>query len=240
MKLYSVLAAAFAVQSAVALGFKAQFVNVPEEALELENVRAGKTLPIERNYQSRIDAQIVGLGSKQGEVHKYLVKKLYEFDVEGLTTGEYELLVHSHDFHIRRSRYRVTVNESEISVVDDFLGDEALNRTLAVSVSEKSPLLIEALTVKIFQESPRNKLKEMLMQSPFGFIFKNRAYTLIFLVCMGLMITPLLIQWFFPDLADKFDEMQKEANEKRSQRVQAEKQQAAPQNEKPKKTKKRS
>lgn len=226
MKLSSIFGAVCVVQGIVALGFKAQLVNVPEEKLELENRRLGKTLPIHRNYPSRIDAQIVGLGSKYGESHKYLVKKLYEFDVEDLAVGEYELLVHSHDFHIRKNRYRVSVGENEISVLDDFYGIEEVNATSARVVSAESPLQIEAGRIKVYDESPQNKLVEMLMQSPFGFIFRNRLYTILFVVCMGLMILPTAIQWFFPDLADQFADMQKEAYEKRAQRVEAEKQQA--------------
>lgn len=226
MKLSSIFGAVCVVQGIVALGFKAQFVNVPEEKLELENRRLGKTLPIHRNYPSRIDAQIVGKGSKYGESHKYLVKKLYEFDVEDLAVGEYELLVHSHDFHIRKNRYRVSVGENEISVLDDFYGIEEVNATSARVVSAESPLQIEAGRIKVYDESPQNKLVEMLMQSPFGFIFRNRLYTILFVVCMGLMILPTAIQWFFPDLADQFADMQKEAYEKRAQRVEAEKQQA--------------
>ncbi|PVH14224.1 uncharacterized protein CXQ87_002351 [Candidozyma duobushaemuli] len=223
MKLSSIFGAACVVQGIVGLGFKAQFVNVPEEKLELENRRVGKTLPIHRNYPSRIDAQIVGLGSKYGESHKYLVKKSYEFDVEDLAVGEYELLVHSHDFHIRKNRYRVSVGDNEISVLDDFYGIEEVNATSARVVSAESPLQIEASKIKVYDESPQNKLVEMLMQSPFGFIFRNRLYTILFVVCMGLMILPTAISWFFPDLADQFAEMQKEAYEKRAERAEAEK-----------------
>lgn len=238
MKFSSIVGAVCVLQSIAALGFKAQFVNVPEEKLELENLRSGKNLPIHRNYPARIDAQIVGLGSKYGESHKYPVKKLYEFDVEDLAQGEYLLLVHSHDFNIRKNRFRVSVVESEILVIEDPLGVKDVNSTSARVVSAEKPLLIEALSVKVFEESQQNKLKEMVMQSPLGFIFRNRMYTIMFVVSLAIMILPTAIQFLFPDMADLFAEMQKEAYEKRVQMAEAEKQQAAePQG--PKKTKKR-
>lgn len=223
MKISLVLGAVWLAQSAVCLGFKAQIVNVPEDALDLENFKAGKTLPIDRNYPSRVDVKVVGLGSKRDENHEFLVKKLYEFDVDELTAGEYELLVHSHDFHIRQTRFRVSVKDDEIVVSEDPLGVSSKNKTTNWTVSESKPLILEAQGIKVYEESPRNKLKEMVMQSPLGFIFRNKTYTILFFACMGLMITPTLVQWLNPGLADQFTEMQQEAYEKRAQRLRAEK-----------------
>lgn len=225
MRIFRVATAFWLLQAAFCLDFKARIVNVPEEALEIENLRSGRTRPIERNYQAKVDAKAVGLGPKYGEVHEFRVKKTYEFDVEGLSAGEYKLLVHSHDFNIRQGRFHISVNDSAVVVTEDSLGISGANSTKSWVVSEKEPLIIEAATIKQYEENPRNKLMEMVMQSPLGFIFKNRLYTILFFVCMGLMILPLLVQWINPELAEQFSELQKEAYEKRAERVAAEKRQ---------------
>lgn len=181
------------------------FTGVPQEAIEAQNIPQ-KTLVLNGvNFQSRVDITLLSTHS----ISTFPLKKNWLFDLGDFAPGEYELLVSSYDFLLHQERFSISVSENATKIYEHPLA--STNKT-----EVNQPIEIRVLGFKEYYESPQGKLHEMLMNSPLGFIFKSKAYTAMFVVCMAIMVGPYLVGWLAPDLADRFAEIQREAYEKQA------------------------
>lgn len=199
---------------ALSRGFTGQFAGIPQDALEAQESGQQSLVLNGLNYQSRIDINIYEISpEKDTNVWLVPVKKLYSFDVS-LGEGEYELFVSSHDFNLRNGRYRVLVDGEMVRVFEDYFGSLTYNVSSMQVVDFKNPMVIDVLDYKEYYETHSGKLSDMVMNSPVGFIFKNRTYTLMFIVSVGIMVAPYILPYISPELAEEFQEMKVEAGQR--------------------------
>lgn len=210
MKATTLLSVFLSCSSVFGAGFRGKFLGVPEEAIDVRDFVQDNIILNGLNFQSRIDVKLYTIDdTEELEERDFAVKKSYEFDVEGLSAGEYELLLNSYDFNLRTNRYRVVVDSENIKVYEDYLASTTYNQSSLQVVDMEHPLIVDVLDSKEYYESHLGKLNEMLMNSPLGFIFKNRTYTLCFFACLSIMVGPYLISFLSPDLAEELTGMQK-------------------------------
>lgn len=207
---FSLLASCIFVATALGLDFTGKFVGIPEDALEVQNSRLKSPIVNGLNFQSRIDVMLTQLTpSQQSETKEFPVQKSFQFDVSGLHEGEYQLQINSYDFRLKNDRYRVVVNDDRISVFEDPLGQASYNLSTLQTVGPNTPLVVEVTDYKEYYETPQGKLTDMVMNSPFGFIFKNSLYTALFVAAIAAMAAPSLISYIAPDLAEQVNEIQR-------------------------------
>ncbi|KAK6456041.1 uncharacterized protein RJT20DRAFT_127811 [Scheffersomyces xylosifermentans] len=207
---------------ASAAGFSGKISNVPAEFKELfheKNVHVVNG----NNYPSRIQVDLIPLEGQNGaKLSKIgaLVDEEYQFKFDGLNSGEYELLVDSYDFILSNTRFRVKVDAEAdlVSVFDDFLDSKTYNESSIVNVSKSAPLIIRYQDSKQYYERASGSLWDMVLSSPLGFIFKNQTYTIIFVVCLVIMIVPTAVSYLNPELAESFKEVEPQVAERRIER----------------------
>ena len=204
------------------IGFTGQVVGVPSE---IESIQANEhKIPVLNgiNFQSRFNIELVPLNNlTKFERFKALVNKDFVFKFNNLEAGSYELLINSYDFLLSANRYRILVEDQEIKAYEEDLGQETFNFTSEAIISQQ-PLIVPITGIKQYYEHRQGSILNMLLDSPFGFIFKNKIYTMIFVVCSAIMVTPYIISWVNPDLAEHFQEVQERAEtRKREERSNA-------------------
>lgn len=206
--------------SVLGLGFTGKFVGVPEDAIEAQQTMVESPILNGGNYQSRIDVKLALLTKTNNlKVTEIPVKKSYQFDVSGLHNGEYQLLINSYDFNLRNNRYRVVVNDEVISVYEESLGSKSYNQSSLQVVGPQQPLIVDVVDYKEYYKSPQGKLTEMVMNSPFGFIFRNSLYTALFVACIVIMAAPYIISLISPELAEEMNEIQRGETKHLSQKA---------------------
>lgn len=204
---------------AYGIGFEGKLINVPEDAIESQSSNLKSPILNGLNYQARISVSLIKLDSTDElQVRKYPVKQDFTFEVNDILEGEYELLVHSYDFDIRNTRYKVMVDQSHIQAFEIYLGSDSFNSTSAQVLGDKNPLILEITDYKQYYQGGQSKLSELIMNSPLGVIFQNKLYTILAGVTVIMMIGPPLLSTFAPELAERFNELQQEANEMRATR----------------------
>lgn len=209
--------------SVLCRGFEGKFVGVPQDAIEAQSGNIGSPIVNGLNYQARTSVKIIDLdASNELKIRKYPVAEDFTFKVEDLSEGAYELLVSSYDFNLRNTRFRVIVDEDQIHVYDDYLASEGLNTTSVRTVSDKEPLILNVVDYKQYYESAQGKLSTMVMESPFGVIFKNKMYTAFFAVALFTLIVPTILSYVAPDMVDRINEMKNEGYEMTAHREEAE------------------
>lgn len=150
------------------------------------------------NFQLRIDVWLVESGGKSW---KFPVKRDYSFDVEVPHDGTFELLVQLYDFALESGRFTV-VKDQNTTVY-------AGNTTVPL------PLELRVTGFHEYYESPQGKLNDMLRSSPLGFIFRSKAYTIMFLACVAIMVGPWILGLVAPGVVEQFQQIQREAYEKK-------------------------
>lgn len=181
-----------------------EIVNVPEDIVPV-NVPVLNV----NNYRSRITVDLYNLAEKKYSRHLVLVDENWTFRFPGLEDGKYELVVQSVDFALKEERFRININNDNIVAHEDPLWDEFRNTTAAVSVSEKKPLQIEVMELKQYYEDTLGSLSDMVLNSPLGFIFKNRGYTVMFFLMLLLAAFPYVLGIVNPELAAEMREVQR-------------------------------
>lgn len=162
-----------------------------------EKIVNGNNLPI------RFDVRLEN-GDK---VQSALVNKDYEFTFENLPEGSYHLIIDSHDFLLGCDRFKVEVNETTVLATDYYLASESSGVTQ--DITEK-PLRIEVIETQDYYESNQGSIKELVMQSPLGFIFRNTAFTIMFIFVIVMMVGPYVLQLVAPDVAKRLNEIHRE------------------------------
>lgn len=209
------------------IGFTGQVIGIPSE---IESIQASEhKSPVLNgiNFQSRFNIELVPLNNVTTfESFKVLANKDFVFKFNNLETGSYELLINSYDFLLSSNRYRILVEDQEIKAYEEDLGQDTFNFTSEAIVSQQ-PLIVPIKGIKQYYEHRLGSIFNMLLDSPFGFIFKNKIYTILFVVCSAIMVTPYIISWVNPDFAEHFQEVQERAEtrkreEKSSTRLQKE------------------
>lgn len=203
------------------VGFTGKFVGIPEDAVATQNSHFDSPIINGVNYQSRIEVTLTPIvASDTSDPKSLAVKRSFDFEVPDLHNGEYQLTLNSYDFQLQYSRYKVVVDEENISVYEDSLGSKALNQSSLQKVGPKRPLLVDVVGYKEYYESPQGKITEMVMNSPLGFIFKNSLYTALFVASMVIMVAPYVLTLISPELAEQVNEMQNVAPVEKQQIVQ--------------------
>lgn len=190
---------------AFAAGFSAKFEGVPQDALTAPESGAASPILNGLNYQSRIDVRLY----KQNRLESELlpVTRAYTFDVSDLADGEYNLDVNSYDFSLRVSRYYLKVANEKVTAYDNYVASETYNASSAVEVSNQRPLVVDITGYKQYYENPQGKIADMVMNSPLGFIFRNRLYTIFFVASLVVMALPYFLSIVAPDLAEQYEEI---------------------------------
>ncbi|ODV81033.1 uncharacterized protein CANTADRAFT_46721 [Suhomyces tanzawaensis NRRL Y-17324] len=200
-------------------GFKADLIDIPTEIDELHKERQ-VTVVNGDNYPGRIQVDLIPLNSSKDNfaVLKTLVDEKYTFSYDNLHNGVYELLVNSYDFKFTNDRYIITVDDGFIEAkVDPLDSNEASNISIPISFEE--PLQIQFSEIRQFYDKSLNSVAEMILNSPFGYIFKSKLYTFMFTVSICIIVAPYFISYFFPDIAEELKEAQAEIAGKKRQAV---------------------
>ena len=158
------------------------------------------------NYASRFSVDLFN-GESQISTP---VDKQYRFLFDSLEEGNYLLSVSSYDFLLDLERFRLFVgNDSTIVAYKESLFKEGYNKSSKVILDSETPLNINVIDIKEYYELPKGSLMDMVNNSPFGFIFKNKIYTGMFVVSLIIMATPYLIKQFAPELMEEYEELKK-------------------------------
>ncbi|KAI5955471.1 hypothetical protein KGF57_003603 [Candida theae] len=194
-----------------AIGFTGAFTNIPDDVPELAK-ELQQPIPNLNNYPSRIKVDLYKLDDKR-KSHDFvprvaIVDKNYRFTFKNLKDGEYELIANSYDFTFTKNKFKVVVDEGKVVVYDSPLGQEPSNQSLPMEVSHQAPLEIEFKEVKQFYEKPGGSVYDMLLNSPLGFIFRNKTYTVIFVIVLVISLAPTIAEWVDPEFAAQFKEVQ--------------------------------
>lgn len=159
-----------------------------------------------QNLALRIDVLLTSLDDFT--VIKAPVDSQFQFQFDDLALGDYQLMVHLHDFHFKIDRYRIQVGDEVVRAIPDGLAVE-LDKLKVFDVTE--PLEFRAAVAKDYYEKTSGGVSDIIMSSPFGFIFRNRLYTIMFTVMLAITVTPYLLEWINPDFAETFRELREEA-----------------------------
>lgn len=135
------------------------------------------------------------------------VKKNFQFNSRPLKPGKYDLTINSHDFTFLQDRFIIDVNESTILATDYYLDKKELGEPKDIT---NEPLLVKTISTRQYYEVRLNSLGDMIKNSPLGFIFKNKIYTMIFLFSIVMMVGPYLLKFFNPEMAKRLEELKQE------------------------------
>lgn len=153
------------------------------------------------SYQSRVLVELSG----QGKTKALTVESNYGFKALDLSPGLYELYVNSYDFEVENSKWQIEVSEEgQTAAVKHPLG-RAVNASSRALVDAANPLQIPIIGTVQYYENQEGGLNQILLDSPFGFIFKNRTYTTMFIVCLITMAVPYVLLIVNPELAEQIN-----------------------------------
>ncbi|CUM46592.1 uncharacterized protein AC631_02044 [Debaryomyces fabryi] len=193
------------------IGFTGQVVGIPSEIESIQDSENKSPVLNGVNFQSRFNIELIPLNNITiSETFKVLANKDFVFKFSNLETGSYELLINSYDFLLSSNRYRILVEDQDIKAYEEDLGQDTFNFTSEAVISQE-PLIVPIKGIKQYYEHRLGSILNMLLDSPFGFIFKNKIYTILFVVCSAIMVTPYIISWVNPDFAEHFQEVQERA-----------------------------
>ncbi|EGW30843.1 uncharacterized protein SPAPADRAFT_52041 [Spathaspora passalidarum NRRL Y-27907] len=207
-RLINIITVLFSSVLVSAIGFQGQIINIPKQVNELYHEKNVVVVNGD-NYPARIKVDLYNLESDEKTTS--LVQQDYSFKFQDLKAGIYELIVNSYDFEFYTNRYRILVNDEIILAFEDRLGENSYNKTSEVNIT-KTPLTINFKYTKQFYENPQGSIGDWFLNGPFGFIFRNRVYTIIFTVMMGLSVAPYVLKWINPELAKELQEIQVQAS----------------------------
>lgn len=183
---------------AVAGSVYGRFAGLPESSKGIAPGRNGL------NFQSRILIQLEGSGKSEA----IPVDKNFKFRALDLDPGLYQLSIDSYDFELKNSKWQIEVsNEDETAAVEHPIG-KPLNVTSRAIIGAQSPLEVKVVGTTQYYEDLEGGLSKMLENSPFGFIFRNRTYTTIFVVCLITMALPYVLLFVNPELAEQINQKQ--------------------------------
>ena len=194
----------------IAIGFKGKIEGIPS-VNELYHTK-NKIVPNGDNYNNRISVDLYPLNSFTPI--STVVDSKYNFKFNNLEPGEYELLVNSYDFGFEQNRFKIIADEESIVAYEHGIGQETYNTTSLTNLNEK-PLSIKYLATKEFYEYHGGSLSDLLMNSPFGFIFKNKYMTIVFTACLVIMAAPYILQVVSPEFAAELNQIQTQTAKER-------------------------
>lgn len=193
-----------------AIGFKGKIEGIPS-VNELYHTK-NKIVPNGDNYNNRISVDLYPLDSFTPI--STVVDSKYNFKFNNLEPGEYELLVNSYDFGFEQNRFKIIADEESIVAYEHGIGQETYNTTSLTNLNEK-PLSIKYLATKEFYEYHGGSLSDLLMNSPFRFIFKNKYMTIVFTACLVIMAAPYILQVVSPEFAAELNQIQTQTAKER-------------------------
>lgn len=192
--------------------------NVPEDIVELHQQR-NIAVTNDLNYPSRFSLEVYEIGNPEPTLVPVLGD--YTFTVDGLTTGNYSMIINSYDFALNQARLRIDVSDDDSVEVypDDYVF--GTNITAAVEGTKDDPVVLRVISVKNFYETPKGSLMGLLMNSPLGPIFKNKWLLGVFIASVAMLLAPKLLAIFAPEVAKSIKEAQDEVYRERLQEKQA-------------------
>ncbi|KAI5963699.1 uncharacterized protein KGF55_002579 [Candida pseudojiufengensis] len=197
-----------------ALDLNIKLENIP---LEVENdiSQLHKSKIPNLDNTNRINAQLYLLPTSNQKfkninfkpIQQSIADKNYNIKFKNLQNdNNYELIINPYDFELVQNRFKINVTNDEFIILEDKLGSPSLNET-TIKLSSNEPLKISFRNYIQFYERSNGTLMQMLLNSPLGFIFKNKVYTMLFFVCIGLMIAPYVAEWVNPEFAAQFKDV---------------------------------
>ncbi|RCK56566.1 hypothetical protein Cantr_05488 [Candida viswanathii] len=198
-----------------AIGFKGKIEGIPQ-VNELFKTR-NKIVPNGQNYNNRIQVDLYP--SDSFTPISTIIDSKYNFKFTSLQPGEYELIVNSYDFNFFNNRFKIVASDDSVVAYEHKLDENSYNVSSAVDLNDKSPLVINYFNTKEFYQSTGGSLKELLMNSPLGFIFRNRALTITFSICVAVMIAPYILKVVNPEFYAELNDIQTQVAKERIEKV---------------------
>lgn len=171
---------------ASALSFTGRINGIPDSIDELFDAK--HAVINGHNYQARIDVRLVSENLKA----KALVDKDYKFEFDVLP-GDYLLLINSFDFDLSHDKISIHVEDDIVTATDH------TNTSVVIGQQE---LTVQFVGLKKFYDVSQSSIFDMVMNSPFGFIFQNTLYTMLFMMAIGVIVAPYLLSLVNPELAE--------------------------------------
>lgn len=194
------------------VGFRGIITNTPDKITETQDEQFRGLVVNYNNYQSRFDIDLFRLDNSTNDFSpiKGILNRNYEFNFENLEDGEYNLVINSYDFILSGGRYKIVVDQGSIRAYEDILASTSYNASNTYTISNIVPLEILIIDIKQYYEQAQGGINDIIMNSPFGFIFKNRTYTIMFVIAISLMAAPHILQFINPDFAETFNQIKEE------------------------------
>ena len=170
-----------------------------------------KIVPNGDNYNNRISVDLYPLDSFTPI--STVVDSKYNFKFNNLEPGEYELLVNSYDFGFEQNRFKIIADEESIVAYEHGIGQETYNTTSLLILMKT--IVYQVSCYKEFYEYHGGSLSDLLMNSPFGFIFKNKYMTIVFTACLVIMAAPYILQVVSPEFAAELNQIQTQTAKER-------------------------
>lgn len=190
-----------------AITLNGKISNIPEIELANDHVINGD------NLGSRITVVLTQKGAKSVP-KKALVNQNYEFSFYDVENGSYDLNINSHDFLIHPERFNIEVNDTTIISTDYYIVPNILSTTRDIT---ETGLLVSVVGKKEYYESRNQSLKQMVMSSPFGYIFRSTPLTILFVFVMLASIGPYIIKYGNPELYKKLNELHEQEEAKQNE-----------------------
>lgn len=216
MKLTIIIAYLFhCITLTLATGFKGKIQGIPEvnELFKTKN----KIVPNGENYNNRIQVDLYP--SDSFTPISTIIDSNYNFKFNSLQPGEYELIVNSYDFTFYNNRFKIIASDDSVIAYEHKLGENSYNVSSAVELNDKSPLVINYFATKEFYQYAGGSLKDMILNSPFGFVIKNRALTITFSICVAVMVAPYILKVVNPEFYAELNDIQTKVAQERLEKV---------------------
>ncbi|EGV66876.1 hypothetical protein PSN45_002693 [Yamadazyma tenuis] len=195
------------VQAIYALSLQGKIVGVlPEYKLQnAEQIVNGNNLPI------RFTVELTSIDGEISHKMRALVNSKYEFIFNHVNPGIHDLSLVSHDFILDKDRFRIEANHSTITATDYYLNG---NKGQASNVTD-TVLVVSVVGERKYYEVRSGSVKEMLLNSPLGFIFKNTGYTIMFVATLVMMAGPYVLSIVNPEMSKRLAEIREEQGQGR-------------------------
>lgn len=151
------------------------------------------------------------------EVKRSLINNEGKFKFYDLKDGSYDMYIYSHDFDIDCDRFIIDIRDGDVLARPYYVGMANDPSEIPVQNITEKGLSVTIKDGKKYYEAHLSSLNDMIMNSPFGIIFKNKIYTGLFVFCVCMTVGPYILEWVSPEMAEKWNEAKDESRKQMQQ-----------------------